>query len=279
MICMALLLFISAIFALQGKNFLDTYRFNTSMQLLATEVEKAKFQSLIYRTDIDLVLLENEGGFKLAKVCDEPAFSNLKPIQLPAVAGVYRHGKKCKKLVLAKFSSGHCIASEKVELCNSSKSMKKEFYMKLSSNAFKQGEKIPTKYTCDGDDINPELSIQGVPQKAKSLVLIVDDPDVPKNLRPDGMYVHWVVFNVPPDTTSIKEDSIPKGTLGSGTGRLGYQGPCPPDRQHRYFFKLYALDKVLSLKEGADKTEVETAMKGHILASAELMGLYDRQRK
>lgn len=151
--------------------------------------------------------------------------------------------------------------------------------MLISSKAFKQGETIPTKYTCDGEDVNPELAIQGVPKVAKSLVLIMDDPDVPKERRPDGMFVHWVIFNLPPDTTLIKENSIPKGTLGSGTMRLGYQGPCPPDRQHRYFFKLYALDKTLSLKEGADKTEVENAMKGHILASAELMGVYDRPRK
>jgi Raf kinase inhibitor-like YbhB/YbcL family protein len=151
--------------------------------------------------------------------------------------------------------------------------------MELSSKAFKYGEKIPMKYTCDGDDINPELEIKGVPEKAKSLVLIMDDPDVPRDRRPDGMFDHWVVFNIPPDTRVIAEDSQPKGILGSGTMRLGYQGPCPPDREHRYFFKLYALDKLLNLKEGATKAEVENAMKGHILSSSELMGRYERQRK
>ena len=151
--------------------------------------------------------------------------------------------------------------------------------MELSSKAFRHGEKIPLKYTCDGDDVNPELEIKGVPEKAKSLVLIMDDPDVPKDRRPDGLFVHWVVFNMPPNIKHIAEESTPIGTLGMGTMRLGYQGPCPPDQEHRYFFKLYALDKLLTLKEGADKTEVETAMKGHIVATSELMGRYERQRK
>ena len=107
----------------------------------------------------------------------------------------------------------------------------------------------------------------------------MDDPDVPKDRRPDGLFVHWIVFNMPPNTKLIAEESAPKGTLGSGTQRLGYQGPCPPDREHRYFFKLYALDALLTLKEGASKTEVENAMKGHIIATSELMGRYERQRK
>lgn len=149
--------------------------------------------------------------------------------------------------------------------------------MKLTSSAFVQGEKIPSKYTCDGDNINPPLEITGVPHEAQSLVLIAEDPDVPKNLREDGMWDHWVVFNIPPDTAAIAENSEPAGTPGLGTnGKTGYAGPCPPDREHRYFFKLFALDTQLDLPEKSTKAEVENAMPGHVLSHAELMGTYER---
>jgi hypothetical protein len=105
----------------------------------------------------------------------------------------------------------------------------------------------------------------------------MEDPDVPKNLRPDGMWDHWIVFNIPPDTREIPEGQEPRGTPGSGTkGNLDYFGPCPPDREHRYFFKLFALDRMLDLKEKAKKSELEKAMEGHILEKAELMGRYER---
>lgn len=149
--------------------------------------------------------------------------------------------------------------------------------MKLTSTAFQQGGKIPSKYTCDGQNINPPLQIADVPANAKSLALIMDDPDVPESVRKDRMWVHWVIYNMPAAATTIAENSQPKGTAGKGTGKtLAYQGPCPPDREHRYFFKLYALDTLLSLKEGAAKEEVEKAMKGHIIAQTELMGKYER---
>lgn len=149
--------------------------------------------------------------------------------------------------------------------------------MKLISSAFQAGGKIPSKYTCDGEDISPPLTISEVPDGAKSLVLIMDDPDVPKHLRADGMWDHWVVFNIPASTTTIGEGKQPEGVAGNGTeGKLVYRGPAPPDREHRYFFKLYALDALLTLKEGATKQEVEGAMKGHVLADAELMGRYER---
>jgi Raf kinase inhibitor-like YbhB/YbcL family protein len=151
--------------------------------------------------------------------------------------------------------------------------------MQLTSPAFGHGEKIPKKYTCDGEELSPPLEIKGVPEKAKSLVLIMDDPDVPKFVREDQMWVHWVLFNIPPDTRYIEEDAIPPGVLGSGTGRMGYQGPCPPDREHRYFFKLYALDTLLKLKEGSTKEQVEMAMKSHILATSEWMGRYIKDHK
>jgi Raf kinase inhibitor-like YbhB/YbcL family protein len=149
--------------------------------------------------------------------------------------------------------------------------------MKLTSSAFGQGEKIPAIYTCDGDNVNPPLEITGVPHDAKSLVLIMDDPDVPKSVREDGMWDHWVVFNIPPETRIIEENSEPEGTAGIGTnGETGYFGPCPPDREHRYFFKLFALNTTLDLPEKSTKAAVENAMAGHVLFHAELMGRYER---
>ncbi|MFS8564314.1 MAG: YbhB/YbcL family Raf kinase inhibitor-like protein [Rhabdochlamydiaceae bacterium] len=150
--------------------------------------------------------------------------------------------------------------------------------MQLTSPAFKQGESIPSLYTCQGKDINPPLIISNVPKNAKALVLIMDDPDVPLSLRKDGMWVHWVIFNIPPETRNIEENTNSMGILGKGTrGDNRYQGPCPPDREHRYFFKLYALDSLLNLKVGATKEEVEQEMEGHVLAYSELMGKYQKK--
>ena len=149
--------------------------------------------------------------------------------------------------------------------------------MKLQSTAFEDGGKIPLKYTCDGENINPPLAISDVPAEAKSLVLVMDDPDVPKTIREDGMWDHWVVFNIPPTLREIKEGEEPEGVHGAGTGgNEDYFGPCPPDREHRYFFKLYALDAAVDLPEKASKQQVEEAMEGHIIVQTELMGLYER---
>lgn len=149
--------------------------------------------------------------------------------------------------------------------------------MKLSSSAFENESSIPSVYTCDGKDINPPLEIHDVPPGTQSLVLILDDPDVPTFVRADRMWVHWVIYDMPPDTRLLKENSKPPGIQGTGTGgKEHYQGPCPPDREHRYFFKLYALKSVLKLKPGATKEQVEAAMKGLILQKAELMGRYVR---
>lgn len=149
--------------------------------------------------------------------------------------------------------------------------------MKLTSSAFKDHGIIPSLYTCEGKNINPPLEISGVPTNAKSLVLINDDPDVPKNLRPDGMYDHWIVFNMPPTIHKIAEHTTPPGIQGRSTnGKNQYVGPCPPDREHRYFFKLYALDTMLSLPAGSTKKEVEAAMHGHIIAECQLMGRYEK---
>jgi Raf kinase inhibitor-like YbhB/YbcL family protein len=152
----------------------------------------------------------------------------------------------------------------------------------LTSPVFEEQGTIPAKYTCDADNMNPPLTIEGVPEGAKSLVLIMDDPDIPesvKQARGIEVFDHWTVFNIPPETATIPEAQEPSGTAGAnGTGEVGYRGPCPPDREHRYFFKLYALDIMLDLPTGSTKTEVERAMEGHILAQTELIGRYDRQR-
>jgi len=143
--------------------------------------------------------------------------------------------------------------------------------MKITSPEFKHNELIPSKFTCQGKDINPALVIEDIPKETKSLSLIMDDPDAPM-----GTWVHWVVFDIPSDTGRIEEDSAP-GKLGIGTGGESYYaGPCPPSGRHRYFFKLYALDTMLNLGDRVDKKKLEEAMQGHILAQAELVGLYKK---
>ena len=148
----------------------------------------------------------------------------------------------------------------------------------LISTAFAAGEKIPRKYTCDGDDISPPLQWSDAPQNTQSFALISDDPDAPV-----GTWVHWVLYNVPGTSTSLpeavpKQDELPDGSRHgrSSWGRSAYGGPCPPGGTHRYFFKLYALDTVLDLAAGAGKEQLLQAMEGHILAQTELMGLYSR---
>jgi hypothetical protein len=144
----------------------------------------------------------------------------------------------------------------------------------LTSQAFSRNGMIPPKHTCDGADENPPLTIRNVPAKSRSLALIVDDPDAPR-----GTWVHWVVWNIGPDTTEIPANSVPGEAL-QGTNDFGkqrYGGPCPPSGTHRYFFKLYALDIPLALKSGATKAQLEEAMKGHILEKTELLGLYRRR--
>ena len=143
--------------------------------------------------------------------------------------------------------------------------------MKLTSPSFENKSLIPSRFTCDGIDINPPLNIANVPSGAKSLALIVDDPDAPMKV-----WVHWVVYDIDPGTKVIAENSVPgKQGINDSNGK-NYGGPCPPSGTHRYYFKLYALDKVLGLKEGVDKKSVEKAIEGHILAKDELVGLYKR---
>ena len=148
--------------------------------------------------------------------------------------------------------------------------------LKISSQAFIHNNEIPKQYTCDGQDISPQLSWHDYPKETQSFVLIVDDPDAPS-----GTWDHWLLFNIPPNANELKEKiaSLPAGTKAGKNSwrRNDYGGPCPPDTEHRYFFKLYALDKGLDLPEGASKYQIETAMMGHILAETALMGRYERE--
>lgn len=145
----------------------------------------------------------------------------------------------------------------------------------LQSSAFNEGSSIPSKYTCDGTNISPPLSWHDEPKSTKSFVLIVDDPDAPV-----GNWDHWLLFNIPETTHEMSENlsSLPNGALQgkNSWGKSAYGGPCPPDGEHRYFFKLYALDTLLSLSAGATKSQIESGMKGHILADAKLMGRYKK---
>jgi Raf kinase inhibitor-like YbhB/YbcL family protein len=151
----------------------------------------------------------------------------------------------------------------------------------LTSKAFTQGGKIPSTYTCEGDDISPPLSFDGAPQGTKSLALILDDPDAPDPKAPKRVWVHWVVFNLPPETKGLAENAsaagLPQGAV-QGTNDFqhrSYGGPCPPVGRHRYFHKLYALDVTLPAKP-LGKSELEAAMHGHVLGTAELMATYQK---
>ena len=141
----------------------------------------------------------------------------------------------------------------------------------VKSSAFEANKQIPKKYTCDAENTNPPLTIEGTPKETKTLALILDDPDAPR-----GTFDHWVVWNIPPSTNKVGEHSVP-GTEGlNGARKAGYMGPCPPSGTHRYFFKVYALDTELSLGAKSTKRDLEKAMQDHILAKGELIGLYHR---
>ena len=151
--------------------------------------------------------------------------------------------------------------------------------IKVTSTAFEQGGMIPAKYTCDGADISPPLKWDPVPEAAKTIALISDDPDAPM-----GTWVHWVLFNLPAGVTELPENVPPKEKLDNGAvqgttdfRRIGYGGPCPPSGTHRYYFKVYALDTALDLTSKAEKKDVVKAMEGHIVGQGELMGKYKRQ--
>ena len=150
--------------------------------------------------------------------------------------------------------------------------------LQITCPVFAHGEMIPDRYTCKGEDISPQLRWTGVPSDARSLALIFDDPDAPM-----GTWVHWVIYNLPPERGELPEKVAAANPIKGGGvqganswGRIGYGGPCPPSGTHRYFFRLYALDTTLSLKEGATKTQVVKALEGHILDECELLGKYSK---
>lgn len=154
--------------------------------------------------------------------------------------------------------------------------------LKLASAAFTDGHPIPRAHTCDGEDVSPPLTWEGVPPGTGSLVLIVDDPDAPDPAAPRMTWVHWVLYNLPPTATGLPP-AVTRGSLPAGTmeglndwKRTGYGGPCPPVGRHRYFHKLYALDARLPDLGAATKAALEQAMAGHVLATAELVGTYER---
>ena len=156
--------------------------------------------------------------------------------------------------------------------------------MKITSPVFSHNGEIPSRHTCDGQDLSPPLRWEGLPEGTKSLALIVDDPDAPDPAAPKMTWVHWVLYNIPPTAAGLAEGvsskDLPKGTLDglNDWKRTGYGGPCPPIGRHRYFHKLYALDTVLADLGKPTKIKLEKAMEGHILGKAEIVGTYRRSK-
>ena len=143
--------------------------------------------------------------------------------------------------------------------------------MKITSQAFTEGQSIPEQFTMYGKNRIPPLHLEDIPEKARSLALIVDDPDAP-----GGLFTHWLIWNIDPAMTQIAEKSVPHGAVEgtSDFGKPGYGGPCPPSGTHRYFFRVFALDQTLELKPGAKRSALERAMKGHVTAQGEMMGRF-----
>ena len=163
--------------------------------------------------------------------------------------------------------------NQKVENVKEPNILNQNTTMNLSSTVFFDNGNLPAKYSCDGEKVSPPLVVSGVPEKAVSLVLIVDDPDAPR-----GIYTHWTVWNIKPDTKEIEENSVPDGATQGKTSanRPGYAAACPPSGIHRYTFKIYALDKMLGLSSSADVDDLTAAMDNHILDQARLIGKYGR---
>jgi len=160
-----------------------------------------------------------------------------------------------------------------LSLINNKKNMKQIGEIQLTSEVFQNNQSIPLKYSCNGENINPPLSIKNIPTNTKSLTLIVDDPDAPS-----GDWVHWLIWNIPSNTSQIEMGATPSGSVQglNDSKNNKYDGPCPPSGTHRYFFKLYALDTTLNLKVNSNKNNLEDAMKGHILGQTTLIGLYSK---
>lgn len=183
-----------------------------------------------------------------------------------------------RKVILSLIAFVSCLIIAAVQPCLAQSGSKADRTIEMTSTAFQQGGMIPKQYTCSGKNISPPLAWSGVPQDAKSIALIVDDPDAPGRT-----YVHWVVFNMPPARRGLPENVRPGKTIPGGgqqgvtTGRKnGYLGPCPPSGTHRYFFKLYVLDTMLDLKSGSSKNELLKAIEGHVINRGQLMGTYKK---
>lgn len=191
------------------------------------------------------------------------------------IAGMWGIVKKNKQVDSQKFQVETPFVQPPIQPPSQSKPLKS---MKLESSAFNHEGLIPSKYTCDGDNISPPLTISKNPNGTQTFVLIMEDPDVPKEVRSDGIWNHWLIWNISRSVKKIDEGKAPQGVVGKNTGGSNtYQGPCPPDREHRYFFRMYALDTNLVLDEKATtKQQLLNTMQGHILAQAELMGRYKR---
>jgi Raf kinase inhibitor-like YbhB/YbcL family protein len=157
--------------------------------------------------------------------------------------------------------------------------------LKITSTAFQPGGSIPSKYTCEDQDLSPPLEWSGAPSGTKTFALIVDDPDAPDPAKPKRVYVHWVLYNLPATATSLPENASKNGPLTGAVqgkndwGKAEYGGPCPPIGRHRYFFKLFALDTELAKSSSTTKADIERAMKGHVVDSAELVGTYQKSAK
>lgn len=183
--------------------------------------------------------------------------------------------------ILSRTGRAFCCA---VLLAGSGLSAEETMTLTLTSTAFREGGEIPAQYTCEGEDKAPALAWAGVPENARSLVLIVDDPDAPDPKAPRMTWVHWVLYNLPPGARGLPEGAtardLPAGTEEgiNDWNRTGYGGPCPPVGRHRYFHKLYALDTVLEAMNRPTKAQVEAAMDGHVIAQAELVGTYQKSR-
>ena len=149
--------------------------------------------------------------------------------------------------------------------------------LRVTSPAFADGQTIPQKYSCDGEDVSPPLEWQGTPVTTKSMALICDDPDAPS-----GTFTHWVLYDIPPGTTTVSEGAVDAGKAGlNGFGKIGYGGPCPPhkDAAHRYVFRVYALDIDSAGRPGLSKSDLVAAMKAHVIAEGELIGKYERKKR
>lgn len=194
-----------------------------------------------------------------------PAIRNIVIIAAVAVVAVATSTLAIRRMASLSPATGPLPLSENID---------NQGLMRIESPAFQQGGNIPAVYTCDGADTSPPLKISGVPENARALALIVDDPDAPA-----GTWVHWAVWNIPPATTVIEAGKTPAGAAQGITsfGRPGYGGPCPSSGHHRYFFKVYALDLELDLDpQKTDPERLEAAMEGHIIDKAGLYGVYGR---